>query len=515
MKRYMRNMAGVLALALAVGACGEDLTEVNQNPNGPLDVPAQNLLAHALEDALDGSLVYNFNLDLTELWVQHFAEIQYAEEDVFQFRSQSVNGDWTEWYHDVLMDLERIIEKNEASESPNANQVAVANIAQSWAYGIMTDLWGDIPYSQALTGHEEDGTVTPVYDSQADIYAGILSSLETAAGNIGTGVERTLSDGDLLYGGDMDGWRLFANSLRLRYAMHLADVDPATAQSVAADAVSDGVFTSADQQAEFHYVGSSPYWNPIYDNSRTRDDHRVSATLVTRLQELNDPRLEVYVQPVADAATREAGTVYDGMPNGVEQHSIGLTTKSKFGIHFFDPNMPYLVMTHAEVLFLIAEAELRGWDISPMTAQSAYEAGVEAALELYEGVTYVIPGATPSGDVVAPWSVSDAEITAYMAQPTVDWANTAELSHMEKIALQKWLLLYNQGVEAYVNWRRMDSPVLTPGPDATYAPGIPVRIPYPSDEEGYNRENLEAAKSSQGIVATDDQLMAPLWWDVD
>ena len=515
MKHHIGALAAVVALALAAGACDDGLTDVNDNPNGPLDVPAQNLLAYALSDVLDGTIVYFFNQDLTELWVQHMAEIQYAEQDVFVFRSESVNGVWAELYSDPLINLERIVEKNAEAAAPNENQVAVARIAQSWIYGIMTDVWGDIPYSEALTGHTEEGTVTPAYDPQQAVYDGILATLATAAGELSSGTELTLQEGDLLYGGDMDAWRRFANSLRLRYAMHLADIDPSKAQAEAAAAVTAGVFTSAAQQADFHYTGTSPYWNPIYDNSRTRDDHRMSATFIDRLEELDDPRLAVYAQPVQDPATRAGGTVYEGMPNGVENHTFGLTTKSKFGVHFFSPSMPYHLITYAEVLFLIAEAELRGWDISGMTAQQAYEAAVTAAFELYEGVQYVVPGATPAADAVGTWSVSQAEIDAYMSQADVDWTNTGTLSHMQKIALQKWILLFNQGVEAYVNWRRMDYPVLTPGVDATYAPGIPVRIPYPSDEEGYNGANLEAAKSNQGISSATDQLMAPLWWDVD
>lgn len=478
------TIAGLIALTFSAAACGEGLTELNRNPNAPTDVDPEFLFPQGTTAVVRLVRGAGFDMTLTSLWAQHFAKIQYVDEDKYEVRPGDIDSYWTAFYAGGLQDLTQTIEK--ATTDPRhvadrGNFTAPPTIMRAWTYGAMTDIWGDIPYSEANLG--DGGPITPKYDTQAAIYDSLLASLAAAT----TSIVPTGDDygtADPIYGGDMLQWRKFSNSLRLRYAMRMSDVDATQARSefTAAMAAAGGVFTANTDNAELVWPGDGTNDNPFFVNFKTRDDHRVSKAMVDTLKALSDPRLAVYARPTAADPTQ-----YVGVQNGLvtsDAAALGLTKTSRIGLAFARANSPSVLMQYSEVLFIQAEAAARGWGGN---AATLYNEAITASME-YHGV----PG---------------NETTAYLTQPSVIYNPTTGLT---QIALQKWISLFGQGTEAYAEWRRTGVPNLTPGPAAITNPKVVARrLTYPLLEQSYNSANLAAAVTAQGGADLEDRV----WWD--
>lgn len=473
--------ASALVLALGAGACDAGLTEINENPNDPETVPADNVFANGISSGVGRAFGANFNMTLTALWAQHMAKIQYIDEDRYDLRDAAVNAHWTAFYSGPLRDFQDVVNSGKDNNRPNVE--AQGLVMRSWLFQILTDAWGDIPYSQALQGTGEARIITPKYDTQEQVYNGILADLKRA-NDIITGSGQAVADGDLIYHGDVALWKKFSNSLRLRAAMRLSQVNPTLARTEAAAAIAAGVFTSNADNAMLQFTASAPSQSPLYLNQLgyggQRDDHGVSATMVNTLRTLNDPRLPVYAQPAP------VDKQYRGARNGpTDAEAAQINTISRLGTYFLRPDWPAPLMTYSEVLFLRAEAAQRGFVAGD--AAALYNAAVRASLEMY--------------------GVSAANITAYMAQPSVAYAGLAS------IAQQKWIALFMNGPEAYAEVRRLNSPALTPASGSVIGPRIPVRIFYPTNEESYNKANLAEAVARNGGQGIPEGLLTPVWWD--
>lgn len=467
-------------LAFAAGACTDGLTDVNDNPNAPTDVSPQYLLPQALRSAVQNSFGGGQMLSHTAIWPQHAVQIQYPDEEQGLVRQTSMQGYWDGAYQGPLRDIQTVVEKGR--EAGNGAVEGVGLVWKSWIFHMVTDFWGDVPYSEALQAAE--GVTKPSYDAQSDIYAGLLADLGDAVGLLASG-SGDFGSGDLLYGNDFEAWRRFANSLRMRVAMRMSEVDPAGAQSAFVAAYNAGGFQSNDDNAMFGWT-SSPYQNPLFTNWQGRDDHGISATMVDMLKSLNDPRLALYAEPAAQDGE------YRGLGNGIAQPELSLVWYSRIG-NFWRADgeaTPTPVMTYAEVLFLQAEAAARGWIGGD--AATLYQQAIRANMNQYDAWS---PANAPT----------NAEIDAYMAQTAIQYDD------IDDIHLQKWIALFMNGPEAWMNWRRTDRPVLEMGPDLVLA-RIPVRFEYPAGEQSLNNANLMTAVSRQGGGM---DLVTPVWWDVN
>jgi hypothetical protein len=480
MRAYIRlgGLAVLIGLATSVTGC-EDLTGLNENPNAPTDVSAEFLLPEAIRTGVSTAYGSGMMLSHTGIFPQHAVEIQYAEEEIGGVRSQTMNSFWDNYYVGPLQDIQGVIDKGRETNTPNHE--AVGLIWRSWVFHQVTDLWGDIPYSEALGGR--DNTV-PVYDSQQQVYTGLLNDLTEAVALLDDDGDG-FGTGDILYGDDMEAWRRFANSLRMRLAMRLVNVDPATAQAEFVAAYNAGVFESNADNAALEWPGA-PYENPLYTNYLGRDDHGISGTLVDTLANLTDPRLQLYAEPA------QIGGGYVGHDNGWEDPPLPIGNYSRIG-NFWrrdGASTPSMIMSYAEVLFLEAEAAQRGW--IPGNVGALYVDAITANMNQYDDYA---PANAPT----------DAEITAYLANPLIVYN---PLRGLEQIHLQQWIAFFMNGGEAWSHWRRTDTPSLTPGPDLLLS-RIPVRFSYPTNEESYNLPNLDAAVARQG---GGKDLVTPLWW---
>jgi hypothetical protein len=483
MRKNIARVALLVGLVWAASACERTLTEINENPNAPTDVTASFLLPQAIRGGVENAMYGALYQSHTGIWPQHLVELQYPDEEQGEVRASRMNAYFQNLYIGSLKDIQTVI--NKGMETGTPNHQAVGMIWKSWIFHQVTDLWGDVPYSEALRG-EQEGGVLPAYDTQESIYTDLLASLTSAASMLAP-ADTGFGAGDLIYGNDFVLWERFANSLRMRLAMRLSEVSPATAQTEFVAAYNAGGFQSNADNATLEWAGN-PYENPLYENYLGRDDHGISETMVDTLLSFVDPRLPLYAEPA------ETDGVYRGHQNGRDDlpPAMSLGDFSRIG-NFWRADgaaTPALIMTYSEVLFLQAEAAERGW----ITANPAtlYTAAIQANMDQYDGMGGAVP--------------TDAEIATYLAQPRVvyDPANG-----LNQIYLQKWISLYMCGSEAWFDWRRTDVPNLLAGPHYPFS-RLPVRFTYPTDEQSLNSANLEAAIARQGGLLITDLV----WWDV-
>jgi hypothetical protein len=484
----MKKVFTICALLLVFTACEKDFQEINKNPNDPSVVATADLMASA-QRAMVGSLFGMYDdwgiAYIPHVYMQYWAATLYTNVD----RYETITLDFTDFYVEALNDFDRVIKLNSEEASmneaakygSNENQIAVARIMKAYTYHNLTDIWGDIPYSEALQGSND---FTPTYDDQASIYENLINELKDAADQINE-TEGSI-EGDIIYGGDMAAWRLFANSLRLRLGMRMSKVAPDRAKAIVSDALDAGVFTSQDNNALYQYLGSAPNnsgWNQQYTFGAP--EYACSDVLVSKLTALHDPRLEAYAQP------SEATGEYVGMTYGVsnaEAGGIGYSNVSLPGVRVLSTDEPAILMAYSEVLFLRAEAAARGWtNDDPKTL---YEQAIGASFEYWE-----VP-------------LDDDVLNSYLQQEGVAY----DADNFEKlIGEQAWLAFYTQGPEAWSWWRRLGYPVLAPATKAVANRDIPRRKGYPYSEFTLNGDNYNAAIAKQGPDAMDTRI----WWDVE
>lgn len=531
--KIIHLLAALIAMGVLATACESSLEGLNDNPNAPTEVPSELILPQTQERALNRLYsMSGLNGYVGAIWAQSYAKIQYTEEDRYDFsgRVNLINDLWESFYSTSLKDLYAIRDKAEAAG--NANQQAIAEIMIAWNYQVMTDLWGSIPYTEAVQGlaeNSENRIINPAYDPQEEIYAGLLSTLESAANRIDVNSSPYGSE-DLIYGGDMMKWKKFANSLRLRILMRMSEVDPGTASSGISEIISSGapIMTSHADNAKVEYM-AYPNNNPVNEFARTRVDHKVSSTTLSWLAQLDDPRMRVYAVPmqnqnpetvVTEIYTDDRGYNYQGVRNGSEDNSIELPNASTMGHYFMAPSSPGRIMTYNEVLFIRAEAAARGW--TGENAQTLYQDAIRASMNLYTqgrldavlsgfagGVAFNHQGFTTAE---YPSGITEEEINNYLSQPEVQWnagAGWSE-SNKQKLAVQKWLSLYSQGLETWFEWRRLGYPELEPGPEAVLD-AVPKRLSYPATEQSLNNSNRLDAVERQG----EDNLLTRVWWDMN
>jgi hypothetical protein len=482
MKTIWNTTAYMLAALMLLSISCSDFGDINVDPNRSTSVATSTLLTGAMRSI--GSVVGREN---ENLYAQFMSETQYTEDS----RYQTINYNFNGWYTGPLAKLDHIIELNTNEETKlevlgsgsNANQIAVARILKAYFFHFLTDRWGPLPYSQALSGGEEGGTFTPSYDSQKDIYYALFDELDAAVNQIdgGAGVS-----GDFFFNGDMDGWKRFANSLRMVMAIRIADADGTKAQSEYAAALAGGVVSSDAESIMYPFLPEANNQNPWFANFITRTDYAISSTLVDYMKPKNDPRLENFADPAPNHGDVQ------GMPYGIANAGDIPNADVSFPhiSYVRGQDAPIGVITYAQILFCQAEAAVRGWTAD--NAADHYEAGIRASM--------------------AQWGVTDeTAINDYIGHADVAYDAA---KGWEMIMTQKWVALYLQGIEAWSEWRRSGYPALTPAVDALSADGqIPRRHGYPTTERDLNEANYDAAVAN--LLGGADDLSTKLWWDVN
>jgi len=468
------NRILIVGALLISFSCGQ-FDEMNENPNEPTEVSPGVLFPAAIRQSVNTLMTESFLLGNNA--AQLTAKTLRNEIDIYTW-----NPFPTVWegLYESLTDI--IVIENLAAEEDNEVLQGAAMVYRTYIFSVLTNAYGDIPYSEAIAG-ATDNNFTPVYDRQEDIYADMLSVLDEADGMLASG-NGSIS-GDILLGNDAAKWRNFCNSLRLRLLM-TAGNSLTNAGSTFSTVVSEGnIISSNADNVTLTYLESFPNQFPTIPlKTGDFDAVALSETSYTVMDGYGDPRLSRYARPDNDD--------YDSPEFSGAENGAGSCDKagSRLGAQFFDDpaqttaselglGQPEgILMTYAEVQFLLAEAAAKGWITNDV--ETHYQNGIEASMEQWS-VNYTPFGYTDFND--------------YYTNSGVAYNTTTDIWE------QKWLALYFHGLEPLFEVRRWYDeaggfagiPFMGPTCDNSNGDELPQRFLYPGEEQSLNEANyLEA-----------------------
>lgn len=537
MKKSIFNRGLLLITGAAMlFSCTKNFESINTNPNSPtLDqVEPKFILPVVMRGSkLPQTTFQNNQLLVADIYAQFYANDLGATYNSYKQNDQANSSLWAGVTYPYLMNLNSIIIKH-TSNPTQVNIVQIARIWKSWLMLRATDMWGDIPYFKACDGSGEAAS----YDLQKDIYDDIFKTLADATTKFditkpGPG---TL---DIVYSGNYDNWKKFANSLRLRMALRISHVDPVRAKTEAESAIAAGLINSATVRATILCDQSDPIYSPHsiaavfsmggFGMSRTFEniltgfggiDWPAGVVATVRPAKV-DPRGPIMFDPatVARGAVAPYVGVWRGTLPGLANAGVPDQTfnNSRIGTYITgNLNRAFNILKYSEVCFLLAEAKVRfpAWNTGSGTAQEWYENGVK--------------------DNMTEWGIAGATATTYLASTDANVNGTTPLyTHttgtyntvLDKIITQKWLAMFPEnGWEAWADHIRLQKPRFIPfeNVDAQWFPGaydktdIPQnyirRIAYPVSEQTLNKENLDKALLPLGGSYT-GYMRKPMWWD--
>ncbi|MBP1594016.1 MAG: SusD/RagB family nutrient-binding outer rane lipoprotein [Bacteroidetes bacterium] len=535
-----------LILSLSIGAVScQKMESVNTDPNNPVDVPSNMIMAGTEKKIMDYVFDNWFSGRQCLVYSQYWAQRNYTEEDRYQIR-ESVNNNYFNYLYTCLANLDKVISLNtDAATAPtmaaygnNTNQIAAARILKVWLYQVMTDTWGSIPYSEA--SKLNDGVYYPKYDDQKAIYTDLIKELTEAAAMIDV-KEAAFNGGDRIFDGNASKWKKFANSLKCRLAIHLSKVDP-NWKTYIAEALASGVFTSNADNAVYKYSATAPeqcqFYRGYYEDQR--NDFTVSRPFMDILKgqadTLNvkshpwagtvDPRISIYTGgPRKINAENDStkvgnryyhnGSYYIGMPYGIPSGNV----KSEYrniapNLYSVQPlvlqaDFSVPLMSYAELMFILSE--YKGYSVAE------YKAGVEASIEYWYGL---------AGETLP------SDLDSYLTE-------VSKNVNAETVALQKYIDLYMNGTEAWIEYRRTGYPtqLLKPGEYSivpgsidedtkTIIPGTKLqfttlsetkgdiisRVKYPTNESTLNKTSFDAAVAN--LQDKTNNYYSKMFWDV-
>ena len=465
-----------------MASCVDSLDDYNVDQKRATEVPPATLFTGAVKELTDVITTPDVNINNYRFYVQHWTTTQYLDEPRYNMTTRLIPQNvWQTLYRDVLADLKeskRLVELDiSVTEEVRSNQLAQIEIMEVYSWSVLVNTFGDVPYTEALDPENS----LPSYDDAETVYNAILTRLDAALNRIDIGFNG-FEGADIMYEGQMDNWVKFGNSLKLKLAMVIADVNPSLAQGLV-EAAAPNVFTGNMDNGAFPYLNAPPNNNPVSEEINplftSRQDYIVANTLVDAMNELNDPRRPYYF-------TQVGGEFKGGMYGFSNSYSDFSTIKPTVT----NPTFEALLLDYSEIEFLLAEAIERGFNVAG-SAEEHYNNGITASIAYWGGIA--------------------DETTAYLAQPEVNYSS-ASGDWRQKIGNQKWISLYNRGYDAWLEWRRLDAPDLQPPAiEGASELIIPKRVIYPINEQTLNGTNRTAAGQAIG----GDDGATYLWWDIN
>jgi hypothetical protein len=433
--------------------------DINTDPSKPTDVNVNAILPIAT-----AGMGYTAGGDLKYaacMWMQQMAGAanQPLAYDNYVYTQSDVDNVW-KWnlYAGPMMDCYRIIQKANAEGSPY--YAGIAKVMMAYQLGCVTDLWGNVPYSQAFQG---SANLTPAYDSQEQIYDSLFSLLDHAVLDFQASENfRQPGADDLIYHGNLEHWTKAAYALKARYKLHLCKRNGISAYNDALTAL-NSAFTTNFDDFELNFGIASNENNPLYQFNNQRGDIVVGAYLVDTMLAHNDPRIELFV---------DGSYGYLGSAPGE-----GNIDASYIGSYYASANSPVPFISYVECKFIEAECKFKTGDFGG--AASAYNTAIKSSF--------------------AKLFITDTA-AANLAYEAIYANETGDSISLEKIMQQKYFALCFQ-LEVYNDWRRTGLPVLQPAVSGVISE-IPRRYPYPSSERLYNSSNVP-----------DVTLTTKVWWD--
>ena len=509
MKKIL-NYCLLAVLLLSAASCEKGLEGLNINKSSATSVDPVLLLNNAVINTSYPTRSVIFDMGIVQQIITPNGGVLAGAN--FNQDSRDAAGIWSAYYQNVIKNTHDVILKTKDTPA-RSNLYNMARILQAYAFMILTDEFGDIPYTEAGTGYPEQ-LLFPKYNTQQEIYPKLIQEFtEAAAALNATG---TIESSDVLYSGNIDKWKKFGYSLLLRAGMRLGKADATKAQAVVQAAVAGGVILlNADNAYVRH---DANFTNPIGNmvNSTEAANFYLTKPFVDQLKNTNDPRLSAIAirykgatsgptQTVAIGTTNAADQI--GMPMGKDNGTIVPAAKADSLASFYDYSQvdrrrmakttsPMFFVTAAQTQLLLAEASFKGW-ITTGTAAQYFADGMKAHFD--QLATYDAGAAVTTG-------ARDTYIAANLLT-----ANT----ELQQINTQYWIASFLNGPEAFTNFRRSGFPLLTPNPYGQPTnPDVPNgtfirRLTYPTSELSVNTTNVNTAIAAQGP----DKLSTRVWWD--
>lgn len=490
----------LIVCILLICACKKSYQELNRNPNAVAVASPERLLNPALYSVVQNNITRSFQINnqLAQVFVPLNEQIEIHRYIVRPNQSDPI---WNAWYLEKtnFLDIYQLAAANRnATSGQSEPYMAIGNILDAWTTSLITDTWGDVPYSQANKG--KDYTFTPSFDQQENIYKDIFRKLEEAntllsgllTAQLFTENQKQL---DALYGSsatssiELDRWRKFGNSLYLRLLMRVsAKVEPIANGKTAVQQIADMVaspitypiFTSNAESAILRLTGENfPLRSPFagYRDVDFSGTGSLSEFFVNTLAEAGDPRLAIWATKIDNE--------YKGIQSGYADGNIPARGSSYVTALKLEPLLGN-IMNYAELQFILAEAALKGYiDGNPKTY---YDLGVKAAVEHW-GLT-----------MPASFLTTNTEVA---------WLDAATLDEkMEKIMVQKYFTLFFTDFQQWFEYRRTKKPTLPIGPGVKNGGEMPSRLYYPVTVQSLNKSSYLEAVARMGA----DNLSTNVWW---
>jgi hypothetical protein len=474
-------LAGIATVSVCTMSCTKNFSEINTNPNGSTQAAPEALLAPALYNVIQGNQTRALRLT-NELMQDHVTVINSDEIHRYVIRPSESDYMWNNWYLQLtnFKDMYK-----GAAVLQQKSLMGMALIMDAWVSSLITDLFGDVPYSEANMGRED--VYLPKFDAQKDIYTSILNKLDTANTYLAANQALTTDQQalDPLYGGDITKWRKFGNSLLLRLLLRVSGKTEMNAGAriknmVETNASSYPVFANNDESAILRFTGTAPYVSAFntYRDYDFNGDNGLTEFFINNLKDWGDPRIAKWAAQI--------GGQYLGIPSG---YASGVIPERKSYYPGALKNEPLLgnIINYSELQFILAEASVRGY-ISG-NAKTYYDNGINSGITLWG---YTVPA-------------------NYLNGADIVWNPAGTLDNkLEQIHLQKYYAMFFTDFQQWNEFRRTGHPVLPIGPGVLNSGKMPSRFKYPVSVQSLNRANYDAAVAAMGGP---DDLNTKVWWN--
>jgi Starch-binding associating with outer membrane len=484
----MKKIFIILITVATLFSCSGDIENLNTNLKDPSDVPGEALFTSAQKSLVDQMMSTNVNNNIFRLINQYWTETVYTDESNYDLVTRTIpEQHWEFLYKDVLKDLDQSainINKTPVPVTGNPqdkiNKLAIIEILNVYTYAILVETFGNVPYSEALNLKYK----TPKYDDGLTIYKDLIVRLNSTLSKLNPSGE-SFGGNDKIYGGDVNKWIKFGNTLKLRMGIMISDIPSEVV--LAKETVSSAapfVFSTNADNADLKYLSATPNTNPLYVDlvASGRSDFVPANTLVDVMNTLVDPRRSGYFDNNKDnPSTSEIE--YIGGVNGASNSFPNLTHITKT---IQAPDFPGTILDYSEAEFLLAEAAEKSLFGTPSDAEIHYNKAITAS--------------------ILDWGGSEIDASTYLSQTAVAYT-TASGNWKEKIGTQSWIAFYNNSFEGWTSWRRLDFPKLVAPADAVSE--TPVRLTYPIIEQTLNKASREKASTEIG----GDKVATKLFWD--
>jgi hypothetical protein len=502
----MKKIFNFCALALfliMITSCEKGFDELNKSKTAATEIDPAFILNNAIINSSVVTLIYEIGV-VQQIISPNSGVLTGANYN--QDNRASTDDNWQSYYRNVIKHTRDII--NRTKDDPTrSNLMNMARIVQAYAFMILTDTYGAVPYEEGGEGYNSQ-IFFPKYETQQVIYPKIIKELTEASAALNA--SGRVETADVLYGGDIAKWKKFGYSLLLRAGMRLSKIDPTQAQTVVKNALAGGVITVNLENAFVRHDNN--YKNPISNtlNSTEAANYYLTKPFVDALKNTNDPRLvSIAIRykgaTSGTAQVPAAGTILAadqiGLPMGKDNITAGAAATADGLASFYEYSQvdrkrmakltaPMFMVTASQTNLLLAEARFKGW-ITDGTTEQYFADGVKANMDQMASFDPTI-------------AVLPADRDAYIV------ANPLQAgTELNQINTQYWISSFLNGQEAFANYRRSGFPALAPNP----FPGKEViwinRLTYPNSEISVNSENLNAAIGAQGP----DKLDTKVWWD--